>query len=66
MYITKTFAMPTFEITDCIKIVDVRDYDGNSPLYDTLKYIFRRRIAEFDISDDELLSYICIRTGLFT
>ena len=66
MYITKTFAMPTFEITDCIKIVDVRDYDGNSPLYDTLKYIFRCRIAEFDISDDELLSYICIREGLFT
>ena len=40
MYITKTFSMPTFEITDCIKIVGVRDYDGNSPLYDTLKHIF--------------------------
>lgn len=66
MYITKTFAMPTFEITDCIKIVDVRDYDGNSPLYDTLKHIFRHRIKEFDISDDELLSYICICEGLFT
>lgn len=66
MYITKTFAMPTFEITDCIKIVDVKDYDGNSPLYDTIKYIIHRRIAEFDISDDELLTYICIREGLFT
>lgn len=66
MYITKTFAMPTFEITDCIKIVDVRDYDGNSPLYETLKHIFRRRIKEFDISDDELLTYICIHEGLFT
>ena len=65
MYITKTLALPTFEITDCIKIVDVRDYDGISPLYDTLKHIFRR-IDEFDISDDELLSYICIREGLFT
>ena len=66
MYITKTLAMPTFEITDCIKIVGVRDYDGNSPLYDTLKHIFSCRIDEFDISDDELLSYICIREGLFT
>ena len=66
MYITKTFAMPTFEITDCIKIVDVKDYDGNCPLYDTLNYIFRRRIAEFNISDDELLTYICIHEGLFT
>ena len=58
MYITKTFAMPTFEITDCIKIVGVRDYDGNSPLYDTLKHIFSCRIDEFDISDDELEEYI--------
>ncbi len=66
MYITKTLAMPTFEITDCIKIVDVKDYDGNSPLYDTIKYIIHRRIAEFDISDDELLTYVCIREGLFT
>ena len=65
MYITKTFAMPTFEITDCIKIVDVKDYDGNTPLYEVLRHIFRRRIEEFDISDDELLSYICIREGLF-
>ena len=30
MYITKTLAMPTFEITDCIKIVDVKDYDGTT------------------------------------
>ena len=66
MYITKTFAMPTFEITDCIKIDGVRDYDGNGPLYEALKHIFRRRIEEFDISDDELLTYICIHEGLFT
>ena len=66
MYITKTLALPTFEITDCIKIIDVTDYDGNTPLYDTLKHIFRCRIDEFDISDDELLSYICIHEGLFT
>lgn len=66
MYITKTFAMPTFEITDCIKIIDVNDYDRNSPLYETLNHIFRRRIEEFDISDDELLTYICIHEGLFT
>ena len=66
MYITKTLAMPTFEITDCIKIVDVRDYDGESLVYDTIKHIFRFGIDEFDISDDELLSYICIREGLFT
>ena len=65
MYITKTFAMPTFEITDCIKIDGVRDYDGNGPLYEALKHIFRRRIEEFDISD-ELLTYICIHEGLFT
>lgn len=66
MYITKTLAMPTFEITDCIKIVDLKDYDNNTPLYDTLKHIIRRRINEFDVSDDELLSYICIHEGLFT
>ena len=66
MYITKTLAMPTFEITDCIKIIDVNDYDSNSPLYETLNHIFRRRIEEFDISDDELLTYICIHEGLFT
>lgn len=66
MYITKTLAMPTFEITDCIKIVDIRDYDGESLVYDTIKHIFRFGIDEFDISDDELLSYICIREGLFT
>ncbi len=66
MYITKTLAMPKFDTTDCIKIVDVRDYDGDSILYNTIKHIIRFRIDEFDISDDELLAYICICEGLFT
>lgn len=66
MYITKTLAMPTFEITDCIKIVNIRDYDGDSILYNTIKHIIQFHIDEFDISDDELLTYICIREGFFT
>lgn len=66
MYITKTLAMPKLDYTDCLKIVDVRDFDSDSVLYSTIKYMIRFHIDEFDISDDELLAHICIREGLFT
>ena len=64
MYITKTLAMPRLDETDCIKIVDLADYDGDSVVYHTIKGIIR--LADFDITDDELLAHICIREGLFT
>lgn len=64
MYITKTLAMPRLDKTDCIKIVGLADYDAESIVYSTLKEIIG--LADFDISDDELLAHICIKTGLFT
>ena len=64
MYITKTLAMPKLDVTDCLKIVDLADYDGDSTVYRVLKEIIR--LADFDITDDEFMAHICIREGLFT
>ena len=64
MYITKSLAIPNLDKSDCIKIVNLSDYDGDSIVYRTLKDIIR--LADFDITDDELLAHICIRAGLFT
>lgn len=64
MYITKTLAMPKLDDTDCIKIVDLGDYDGGSIVYSVLNDIIH--LDDFDITDDELMAHICIREGLFT
>jgi hypothetical protein len=66
MYITKALAVTALDGTDCIKIVGVKDFEGESVLYSTIKDMIYYQIDEFDISDDELLAYICIRKGLFT
>ena len=65
MYITKTLATPKLNYTDCIKIVDVKDYTGDNATYNIIRNMMRFRIDEFDISDDELLAHICIAEGLF-
>ena len=64
MYITKTLAMPRLDVTDCIKIIDLKDRDGESIVCDVLRELIR--LGDFDITDDELLAHICICKGLFT
>lgn len=64
MYITKTLAVPKLNESDCMKIIDLTEYDGESIVYGTLKDIIQ--FADFDITDDELLAHICVRRGLFT
>ena len=63
MYITKSLAIPNLDKSDCIKIVNLSDYDGDSIVYRTLKDIIR--LADFDITDDELLALISRVTRLY-
>ncbi len=61
MYLTKTLAIPRLDETDCMKIVALKAYNGESAVYGALQDLLSS--DELDITDDELLTHICIRRG---